>query len=421
MKKVVKILFLSFILVFSQSSWAFSETGATLNVDKIKALQESGIITSKPDETIDTNENLTYGAGISMLVKGLGLNLDRFRFIKAPSASDFFVNVTDDAWYADAFIIAFMNGLDIPKNVDPNQVMTREEFAYYLFQSIEVNNHHIYPMFIITIKDQTDISAVYADSIRKLLITKIISLDDQHLFFPKVSITYGDAANWLYEAIAQKTSETPQKNPLSNLRLESKTVNDNIKEVTVLAQAPNSGYRIRISAIVFNGNKAIIYTEPILPDPNKVYTQVVTYVQTITYIGATYEPVLEQSSDDKTLGQSTGKNNAVILESSKTKNILNIGETGMIVLNGNSTTGYSWHYKIENADVAKLVSENVALENAAKDLNIVGAGNTYTWDFKALKTGQTRITFKYYRDWEGEASVKSENIIEYTFDVTPAK
>lgn len=104
-----------------------------------------------------------------------------------------------------------------------------------------------------------------------------------------------------------------------------------------------------------------------------------------------------------------------LIESSGTPNSLDVGETGKIILKGNPTTGYTWHYTIENKDIVKLDSEN-----DVRDTDMIGAGNTYTWNFKALKAGQTRLTFKYYRDWEGEASTTASNTIEYLICVNPS-
>jgi predicted secreted protein len=111
--------------------------------------------------------------------------------------------------------------------------------------------------------------------------------------------------------------------------------------------------------------------------------------------------------------------NAKLLEPSNTENSsipnsLNVGETGRVVLKGNPTTGYTWHYTIEDNDIVELDSEN-----ATQDSELIGAGSTYTWNFKALKAGQTKIIFKYYRDWEGEASATADNTVEYLLGVNP--
>jgi len=103
----------------------------------------------------------------------------------------------------------------------------------------------------------------------------------------------------------------------------------------------------------------------------------------------------------------------ILLDSSV--NNLTVGNIGRVVLEGNSTTGYSWHYTIGNSKMLSLNSESFVQDTAAEGM--VGVGGTYTWDFKALKAGQTKITFKYYRDWEGETSATADNIKVYQITI----
>lgn len=88
--------------------------------------------------------------------------------------------------------------------------------------------------------------------------------------------------------------------------------------------------------------------------------------------------------------------------------IVQTGDLFSVSLNGNPTTGYTWHYTIENKDIASGI-----LEEIVPDSDLIGAGSTFTWTLKALKPGETRILFKYYRDWEGESSATPENTIIY--------
>ncbi len=92
--------------------------------------------------------------------------------------------------------------------------------------------------------------------------------------------------------------------------------------------------------------------------------------------------------------------------------LVKAGEKFSLSLKGNPTTGYMWHYKIADATIVSVVSENITA-----DSGLIGAGSTFAWDFKALKAGATKITFKYYRDWEGEASTTAENSINYNISV----
>ena len=91
-------------------------------------------------------------------------------------------------------------------------------------------------------------------------------------------------------------------------------------------------------------------------------------------------------------------------------NTLMKGDMSMVTLKGNPTTGYSWEYTIEDESVIKLESESSVTDN-----NAIGAGSTFKWSFRALKAGETKITFKYYRPWEGTAN--AETTIEYLIKV----
>lgn len=95
-------------------------------------------------------------------------------------------------------------------------------------------------------------------------------------------------------------------------------------------------------------------------------------------------------------------------------NQLPVGTVGRVTLAGNPTTGFAWHAVI--ADPSVLSQVDAAYTPSAPD-GAVGAGGTYTWDFKALKAGKTTITFKYYRDWEGDASATAQNTAVYAVTV----
>lgn len=95
-----------------------------------------------------------------------------------------------------------------------------------------------------------------------------------------------------------------------------------------------------------------------------------------------------------------------------------VGKTAAITLDENITTGYSWHYVIENPDLVKLDSEKTS-DSESSDTNAVpgrvGAGSKHTWNFKGVKPGTTKITFKYYPGWETEKS--AVNAVEYTINI----
>lgn len=90
-------------------------------------------------------------------------------------------------------------------------------------------------------------------------------------------------------------------------------------------------------------------------------------------------------------------------------NELSVGRDGTIVLKGNPTTGYAWHYTIENSEIMEPVSDAYV-----PDSNAIGAGGTYTWTFRALKKGQTKIVFTYYRDSDGRSTADQTAVYSIT-------
>jgi inhibitor of cysteine peptidase len=97
----------------------------------------------------------------------------------------------------------------------------------------------------------------------------------------------------------------------------------------------------------------------------------------------------------------------VVLEP-RTVNTLSVGAIGQVVLKGNPTTGYSWHFEVSGDGVLALVSE--CYSDSSQNV-LVGGGGRYIWNFKALKAGEATVTFKYYRAWEGESSATAENTV----------
>jgi inhibitor of cysteine peptidase len=84
------------------------------------------------------------------------------------------------------------------------------------------------------------------------------------------------------------------------------------------------------------------------------------------------------------------KNQAENIEVDKSKNF-------SVVLDSNPTTGYQWDAKFDESFI-KLVSSNYMPNPQTR--NNVGAGGTQNFEFSALKSGETEMTFYYARSWE---------------------
>ena len=77
-----------------------------------------------------------------------------------------------------------------------------------------------------------------------------------------------------------------------------------------------------------------------------------------------------------------------------------VGETIEVTLSENASTGYRWAVDRLDAGVVRQLSAES--HNAAK---AIGAPGTIVFIFKAVKAGTGEIALKYWRSWDGDASV----------------
>ena len=78
-----------------------------------------------------------------------------------------------------------------------------------------------------------------------------------------------------------------------------------------------------------------------------------------------------------------------------------VGETFVIKLESNLTTGYSWEL---SEDYSKSILELVGSEYQSPKVQRPGAGGHEVWQFKAVGSGTTQIQLQYRRPWEEEAA-----------------
>lgn len=300
-KKPLLLLLMSMLLVFGigQSVWAFSDTANDPNAAKIEQLKQRGIISGENGK-FQPQSKLSYAAAASLLVKGFDLNLDGINFIKKPEATDYFPNANNNAWYADALIIAGHHDLGLPRDLKPNAEITREQFAHALMQAVYTTGDYAFIEIYIMMADEADVDPAYMDGVQKVLISKFAALDAKEKFHPKTAITRSDAAGWLHGALefvastepvepVEPQPEEPYTSPLHDLMFKTEAVNADIQKVTVTATVPHPGYGIRIASILFNDQEAEVFVEAVEPDPDKMYPQVLTDVSVTTYVDSKYK------------------------------------------------------------------------------------------------------------------------------------
>ncbi|OFW58666.1 MAG: hypothetical protein A2133_08075 [Actinobacteria bacterium RBG_16_64_13] len=75
-----------------------------------------------------------------------------------------------------------------------------------------------------------------------------------------------------------------------------------------------------------------------------------------------------------------------------------VGDEIQVVLKGNSTTGFSWMATLSEEDAGIL--EQIGEPTYVPDSQLIGAGGTYTFTFKAVAAGDAALKLVYLRPWE---------------------
>jgi inhibitor of cysteine peptidase len=109
----------------------------------------------------------------------------------------------------------------------------------------------------------------------------------------------------------------------------------------------------------------------------------------------------------------TGGNNNLNVDASYSgKQVeLSVGQSLVVTLDSNASTGYSWSLS-RNSDDSVL--NNTGNEYVAPQTALVGASGKEELTFKALKKGTSSISMVYSRSWETDTPPAK------TFDLTVA-
>ncbi|WP_156926571.1 S-layer homology domain-containing protein [Cohnella panacarvi] len=232
--------------------------------------------------------SITVSSAVSMIVNGLHLNIDNIRFIKEPKASDYYTKVKDSAPYAYDFIIAQFTGLELPKDIDPNAYVTREQFAKWLYGGLSSTGEYAWIEIFVDLKDANKVSKGYMDSIQKLLIAGIASTDSHNRYWPKMDVTKPQAERMVKKAAAFAEQHHPAPNPeigiLSDVKLNVEKYADGVDRVTVSAQVPHPGYGLDIASVDFVQGTAVISYRVVQPDPTALYPQVISEAKAFAFI-----------------------------------------------------------------------------------------------------------------------------------------
>ncbi|MEJ8303379.1 S-layer homology domain-containing protein [Saccharibacillus sacchari] len=183
----------------------FGDLSGVTGQEKIQALQNDGLVKGVSATAFHPQQVLTNAQGVQLIAGGLQLSLAAITFEagKVPTAHDLFPAAKNDAWYAEAFVNAYYNGVELPATIDPSATMTKEAYVHYLMQAVEkAGNLPLINIKPRDIADEADLTAEYQGSIQRALTRGIVQLDADGEFHPKSEITRAEAAVMLYDAVA---------------------------------------------------------------------------------------------------------------------------------------------------------------------------------------------------------------------------
>ncbi|MCQ4088342.1 S-layer homology domain-containing protein [Saccharibacillus sp. JS10] len=183
---------------------SFGDLSGVTGQQKIETLQKEGLIKGVSASSFNPKAVLTNAQGVQLIAGGLQLSLAAITFEagKVPTAHDLFPAAKEGAWYAEAFVNAHFNGVELPKTIDPSGVMTKEEYTNYLMQAVEkAGNLPLINIKPQDITDEKELTAEYQGAIQRALNRGIVKLDADGNFHPKEQITRAEAAVMLYDSI----------------------------------------------------------------------------------------------------------------------------------------------------------------------------------------------------------------------------
>ncbi|MGO4290650.1 protease complex subunit PrcB family protein [Chitinophaga sp. RAB17] len=244
---------------------------------------------------------ISFGNGIDLIVKGLGLNIDNIRFIKAPKATDYFKLANDKAPYAQSLIIAGNNGIQSGRDRNPESPATREQFALALYEAITAKNQYPVNMMWLNIKDEKSFTGSALNAVQTLIKFNVVALENGN-FRPKAYITKTEAATMVKKAaeFIQSHKENAGEGQKADgaVTFTTTPVNDQVNSIVLSAGTrPTGGYELRITRIDFTAtNEAIIHYKLTAPAPGSMTIQVITEPKAETFIGTAYKVTLKGES-----------------------------------------------------------------------------------------------------------------------------
>lgn len=203
------ILSVGFIQQGSLAATSYTDQNTAVDKDTVHIMVDSQNQDELAADFFLPEATITTAEGIQLIVNAFDLNLDGIRFVKMPVASDYFKNANNNAWYANALIIAANQGFELPADLDPNKMWTKEEFVYQLMHVME--SKKALPMINVVpakLADESELTIAYQGAIQRALALGFTKVDEKGNFNPKGEISRKESAELIQRSLEYVKART---------------------------------------------------------------------------------------------------------------------------------------------------------------------------------------------------------------------
>lgn len=302
-QKAVAVLTLSLAIAGAGSASAastFTDVKDKDNQTIVNALHDKGVINGVSSTQFKPDMTLTQPQAIQILVKAFDLKGD------TTEPGD---DLARKAWYTDSLRIAKANNLSLPATFNAEKTVTREQFALWLHEAINVTGNYPATKMFVVFTDQDKISKTASGAIQDLVNMNVIDRSTAgKAFMPTKEITRMEAAEWVYHGVQMvdrynkvnddKTTPTPGETDGGQMGYDPElsvapAATADQQTVTLTVQLPNPGYSVKITDVKLTDDKrAVISYATDKPAPGEMNPQVITEGKVTTTIPTGYTPEL---------------------------------------------------------------------------------------------------------------------------------
>lgn len=291
MQKTLGYFIIGSLLVGTAALWPIGlsqadETNQPATGQKVVVIENKGQI---PAPKAVVQDKINRGELAEKLVDALHLNLDGYRFFKAPQVTDFYEDVDVDHPAANAIMILGYHGFvdTSERHFEPEAMVTREELAELLGNILQQNGQ-LPKASNPTIQDLGKASGEAAEHIKLLVGLKILGLNSDGNFQPKQGIT----ANEL-KAILKNLQPYLQQEK-QDVTAKLITGPEGSREVEISwGEKPSSGYQIHIVDLELAGETLVVHYQTKEPNPGSYNSTVITEPKDSRPIPADYPAQLD--------------------------------------------------------------------------------------------------------------------------------